>query len=201
MGKVEREVNTRTPRQNTGRATETHFIPKPKRAEQNLSLPAQGTVEQTLSLQTRKSENRQVSSTPKGARPFQERRTLTQGSWRPGYNLWVCSKRRRSLTQQDCAAFQRDSPCGMTTSTDVKIQPSYKSHQITALDNQRSQGEKHPLPLAGHPFRRGTHHPSLSVRHESHAPVVTETPRPAVPVHLQNPRSLSRACSHLAVES
>lgn len=110
-------------------------------------------------------------------------------------------KRRRSLTQQDCAAFQRDSPCGMTTSTDIKVQPSYKSHQITALDNERSQGEKHPLPLAEHPFRRGTHHPSLSVRHESHAPVVTQTPRPAVPVHLQNPRSLSRACSHLAVES
>lgn len=64
MGKVEREVNTITPRQNVGRANATQSVPQMKQVEQKSQFALYGTAEPHQSLD-KKSENREVSSTPK----------------------------------------------------------------------------------------------------------------------------------------
>lgn len=153
MGKVEQEVNTIMPRQNTGRANKIQFTPQMKGAEQNLSLPCMAPWskpvfrheewKQAGFINVKKQNLHDLSKKEE----FQRRALAGQDTiCRFERTLWLYTPRLRCLLRT-------------LKFTSLQIW----SYQISTLNSRCAYGYKYLLSHESSSFLRAAHHASLCI--------------------------------------
>lgn len=185
-------------RQNRVRAHGTQFI-QTRRVEQTLGLPCKAPLSKPAFRHEEWKRTGVIKAKSKTCMTFPGRRILMQGSCRTRYNRQVW--RDAVATHTMTVLCSRVTYSGlMRTFTDVKIQPSHKPDPTKSRCSTKSTLKARRIScLPKSTLSWGLHitHHSLSW---AGAPHPHSKQNPAVPIHLKDPCSFSRAHFHLIIK-